>query len=329
MRRTRSVSTSGRTGRLIPAAAMRVDGSIPEAINSSGSSDAPQAPAAKRSSTSTGGVPTQQAPTVTHLSPVRQGLSLRRDGTQLSPQRNWFPSSDTGRTQPQNFQQNNNYSDTHMQDTSTNIELMQQIQNNIVISMTSLDPQVAAEAWQQVEAARAELSATREAAQSAILQTQQAAQHSVSVAQNTTANIELQAREAVATAQAETQSTLQAASVLEQLAQNAVAQAREDATQEVQSRATESAQRSAVFEVEAKAAVAAAQDRANQIQIQASANEAAAAAKVSAMEKELENLRAQQRAQAFNHYSSPLPGNSGFHDLLGSFSPIRDETAQS
>ena len=179
MRRARSdQSATGRTFQRLSAAAVRVDGIIPEAINSSGSSDAAPAPAKTlRGSSSTTGIPTQTAPLSTQLSPLRMDLSGRRNGAPTYPTRSWFPSDGQhGTQQPPHLQQNNIHNDTHMQDTSTNIELMQQIQNNIVVSMTSLDPQIAAEAWQAVEAARAELSATREAAQQMISQTQQAAQ---------------------------------------------------------------------------------------------------------------------------------------------------------
>ena len=170
MRRTRAdmgkrdsaQSALGRTDERMAAAAVRVNGTILENVNSSGSSDATPAPAKTlRSSASSVGIPTQTAPITTQLSPLRADLSRRRDGTPTCPARSWFPSvGQQENQQPPNFQQNNVHNDTHMQDTSTNVELMQQIQNNIVVSMTSLDPQVAAEAWQAVEAARAEISAT-------------------------------------------------------------------------------------------------------------------------------------------------------------------------
>ena len=105
----------------------------------------------------------------------------------------WFPTSvqtaDT-RVQQPTFQQNNVQHDIHMTDDSTHIDLLQNIQNNIVVAMTSVDPQVVAEAWRAVEAARVEASLTNEAAMHAIQQTQQAASASVHAAQNASSAIE-------------------------------------------------------------------------------------------------------------------------------------------
>jgi hypothetical protein len=64
--------------------------------------------------------------------------------------------------------QNDIQHDTAMTDNSTNIDLLQSIQNNVVVAMTSIDPEVVAEAWRSVDAARAEASLTKEAALHAI-----------------------------------------------------------------------------------------------------------------------------------------------------------------
>ena len=155
-----------------PAAAVRVN-SVPENIDSSGSSGAAPSPSKTlRSSTSAAGVPTQTTPTLTALRPLSQDLSRRSDGASSSRAGSWFPTAVGADRQQPTLQQNNIQHDTTMTDNSTHFDLLQNIQNNIVVAMTSLDPQVVAEAWRVVEAARAEASLTKEAALLAIQQTQ-------------------------------------------------------------------------------------------------------------------------------------------------------------
>ena len=213
-RRTRSASegpfnTPSRVGRM-SAAAVRVDNSSFQSaiteVSSSGSSDVTPGPAkTQRSSTSSVGVPTQTRPSPaslvalgTSFTPLGSELSRRSNGAPLLPSQSWFPSAvgQTPNAQPQLSQQNNKY-DIHMADNSTHAESIQNIQNHIVIAMTSSDPMIVAEAWRVVEAARAEASATREAAQQIVHEVQNAAQQTVHAVQVAAAGLEQQAQTAL------------------------------------------------------------------------------------------------------------------------------------
>ena len=209
-----SVNASSRTIR-VPAAVSLVNSNSITEVNSSGSSDVTPAPAkTQRSSSSTVGIPTQTAPSPAsmmalgnvpdHQLSIPGELSRRSDGAPLLPTQTWFPTapSQPPHMQPQHFQQNNK-NDVHMTDTSTHDTYTQNIQNNAVISVTTLDPTIAAEAMRVTGELSAQLSATQIAAH----QSQQQLQHVTACSQQESQNKDVQLQSMAAGFQQHTAAT--------------------------------------------------------------------------------------------------------------------------